>query len=811
MTNEQTIYRIKRLQQQVNSVCCKIKNISIIYQANSNTFPQNLNIGSWLIVTDDGTESGNVLEMWIFNGTTWNEVPTSSFTLPQNVVDALLNSNSPSLTNPYATLLDIPIPNDIIVVINYSALPNPTTVATKFYWVSNSQGTQWLPGSLGGTYYPKGLYYSNGVSWEYMETPYQATQLEVDTGTNNDKFVTPNTLNNSIQWNTKQNTLVSGSNIRTVNGNTLLGSTDLVISASPSGLTGEIQFNNGGAFGADSNLFWDNTNKRLGVGATPATTVRLDVRAQGALSTDIPFRVRNSADTGNTFEFQATGRVFFRTNNSAFDFFINAGSGGCYLNAHNGTLFLNANSTTDSQLVVRSNSGNKCVDIGGTGLGTGTNKLAFLNGTAPSTNLTDSFQQYSADRGGVAGKASAHFRAEDGTINVIGDLSGFGTSTPGARLDVRAQGALSTDIAFRVRNSADTGNIVTIQGNGDAIFNNITHGAIISNTNSVALGDTNLQLYTYNNLSTKVSSMISHFGSNGLNANKGVAIGWTPTTTLAAPLDVYDSGFSSTGKSVARFGNFVNLNDDNFNILFSTRYCGITSGNNLAKLQIGHIGNGTNNNARSFFKFELLRNNTLAERASITSQSNLLLQTPTEDTNDIGVIYIPNGTAPTASITDGYKQYSADITAGNAAPHFRTENGNVIKLYQQSAVTTTQGIADVLTNVGLLASSTIVPTVQSVVSATTVTPVAGNEEVVITAQAADFTIANPTGTFAEGQSLIIRIKDNGTARAITWDTNYRAIGVTLPTTTVISKTTYVGVIYNSTDTKWDVIGVTTQA
>jgi hypothetical protein len=230
MTNEQTIYRIKRLQQQVNSVCCKIKNISIIYQANSNTFPQNLNIGSWLIVTDDGTESGNVLEMWIFNGTTWNEVPTSSFTLPQNVVDALLNSNSPSLTNPYATLLDIPIPNDIIVVINYSALPNPTTVATKFYWVSNSQGTQWLPGSLGGTYYPKGLYYSNGVSWEYMETPYQATQLEVDTGTNNDKFVTPNTLNNSIQWNTKQNTLVSGSNIRTVNGNTLLGSTDLVIS-----------------------------------------------------------------------------------------------------------------------------------------------------------------------------------------------------------------------------------------------------------------------------------------------------------------------------------------------------------------------------------------------------------------------------------------------------------------------------------------------------------------------------------------------------------------------------------------------------
>jgi hypothetical protein len=103
------------------------------------------------------------------------------------------------------------------------------------------------------------------------------------------------------------------------------------------------------------------------------------------------------------------------------------------------------------------------------------------------------------------------------------------------------------------------------------------------------------------------------------------------------------------------------------------------------------------------------------------------------------------------------------------------------------------------------------PRVQSVTSSATVTPTSANDIVNITAQAAGLTLANPTGTFAEGQSLIIRIKDNGTARAITWDTNYRAIGVTLPTTTVISKTTYVGVIYNSTDTKWDVIGVTTQA
>lgn len=104
-----------------------------------------------------------------------------------------------------------------------------------------------------------------------------------------------------------------------------------------------------------------------------------------------------------------------------------------------------------------------------------------------------------------------------------------------------------------------------------------------------------------------------------------------------------------------------------------------------------------------------------------------------------------------------------------------------------------------------------IPNVQSVTSAATVTPTTLNDEVVITAQAVALNIANPTGTAVQGQSLIIRIKDNGTARAITYDTQYRAIGVTLPTTTVISKIVYLGFIYNSTDTKWDCIGISQQA
>jgi len=86
-----------------------------------------------------------------------------------------------------------------------------------------------------------------------------------------------------------------------------------------------------------------------------------------------------------------------------------------------------------------------------------------------------------------------------------------------------------------------------------------------------------------------------------------------------------------------------------------------------------------------------------------------------------------------------------------------------------------------------------------------------NDFAVITAQSEALTIGAPSGTPVEGQKLIIRIKDDGSARAITFNAIFRAIGITLPTTTVSSKITYLGLVYNSTDTKWDVIATKTEA
>ena len=81
----------------------------------------------------------------------------------------------------------------------------------------------------------------------------------------------------------------------------------------------------------------------------------------------------------------------------------------------------------------------------------------------------------------------------------------------------------------------------------------------------------------------------------------------------------------------------------------------------------------------------------------------------------------------------------------------------------------------------------------------------------VTALADAATIGAPSGTPRNGNSLLLRIKDNGTARTLSWNAIYRAIGVTLPTTTVLSKTLYVGAKYNSSDSKWDVLAIGQEA
>ena len=114
----------------------------------------------------------------------------------------------------------------------------------------------------------------------------------------------------------------------------------------------------------------------------------------------------------------------------------------------------------------------------------------------------------------------------------------------------------------------------------------------------------------------------------------------------------------------------------------------------------------------------------------------------------------------------------------------------------------------------LISSTRINPRVTNITSSSTITPPSDTvDQYSVTALAVPATIAIPSGTAVAGQKLVLRLKDDGTARALTWTTSaggYRVIGSTLPTTTVASKVVYIGCIYNATESFWDVVAVAQQ-
>lgn len=93
--------------------------------------------------------------------------------------------------------------------------------------------------------------------------------------------------------------------------------------------------------------------------------------------------------------------------------------------------------------------------------------------------------------------------------------------------------------------------------------------------------------------------------------------------------------------------------------------------------------------------------------------------------------------------------------------------------------------------------------------ATAVIDVDATDQYQLTAVAND-TVFTVTGTPTAGQKLIVRIKDAGVAKNLTW-TGFTARGATPPAVTVANKTHYVGFIYNATASTFDCVSAIVEA
>ena len=174
------------------------------------------------------------------------------------------------------------------------------------------------------------------------------------------------------------------------------------------------------------------------------------------------------------------------------------------------------------------------------------------------------------------------------------------------------------------------------------------------------------------------------------------------------------------------------------------------------------------------------------------STVNFTMSRAVNTVNDIEVI-VNN----VEQIPSGYSVSGTTLTF-SAAPSAGTSN-----VYVRYLSTTNLSVA--LSRVPVLVNS----------MSTITSPWAWNstnfEQQCFTALANALTINADAGNPTDGQRTIFRFEDNGTARALTWTTgtakSFRAVGITLPTTTVAGKTVYIGCLYNAFDARWDAVAV----
>jgi len=256
-----------------------------------------------------------------------------------------------------------------------------------------------------------------------------------------------------------QATLVSGTNIKTINSTSLLGSGDIVLSASPSGVSGSIQFSNGSAFASDAaNFFWDDTNNRLGIGtATPGAT--LDVHNSGAIVAQF-----NKTVSGNSYIQQlmagaAKWKHGFTTATGAFDIIddVNALTRLSLLNT--GQLKLNAYTSTSA--FTGTTAGFLAFDTSGN----------ILSVTSPATSPSGVSGAIQFSNGSAFASDAANLFFDD-TNNRLG----VGTNAPTATGHFKGSGATSATTSFLVQNSAGT-DLLKISDNG-AGFHTVPSGTL---------------------------------------------------------------------------------------------------------------------------------------------------------------------------------------------------------------------------------------------------------------------------------------------------------------------------------------------
>jgi len=157
----------------------------------------------------------------------------------------------------------------------------------------------------------------------------------------------------------------------------------------------------------------------------------------------------------------------------------------------------------------------------------------------------------------------------------------------------------------------------------------------------------------------------------------------------------------------------------------------------------------------------------------------------------------------------------ADYPTSVYAPRTKANRSGVVYTVAKSTVAYAEDITKLDAEVVAIETDLLqkngITTITSHATPTIDTDECGFVTITALAEAITSMTTNLSGTPTNFQKLIFRIKDNGTARAITWGAKFVAKGVALPITTVLSKLLTVGFIYDTVAETWGCVAVANEA
>lgn len=216
-------------------------------------------------------------------------------------------------------------------------------------------------------------------------------------------------------------------------------------------------------------------------------------------------------------------------------------------------------------------------------------------------------------------------------------------------------------------------------------------------------------------------------------------------------------------------------------------------------------------------------NRILGDFTNATIANRAAFQTSTSNGNTV-VGVLPNGSA-TGSSWQAYNaadptnaslvSLEASSTSINLSSSIRGSGTYLpLNFYTNNTLNAQLSTAGVFSVTGSISSTRVNPRSLSLASTSgAITPNSDLYDQVNYSLTGSSSFSNPSGTPVNGQKLTIRIYAASLQTISSWSNSsggYRAIGVTLPVAAQADKTIYVGCIWNSTDSFWDVVAVATQ-